>query len=227
MAAGERRSARLAAAAAVAACAWLLATPASAQTLNPYGPRAERGFGHRDAFAFTLEQVFGFEHLELGSEDSNGNSHTQSYDTKPMGALYWGDVGLFSVSQNGLTLGTLLGFTHVFVPSGSDSAVGNGSEDATIIRLKPRIGYAGAATPSFGYWLRGGPSFFTAFSGSDNQVYSFAAGAEAYVVITPYPHFSVLLGPNFDINIFGRDHDGNPAKVTQYGMSVGLMGELW
>lgn len=196
-----------------AAVALLLAAPASAQMTNPYGPRAERGFGNRDSFVFSVENIFGFEHLELGQ---SGSSDTTSIDSKVMDPFFWGNVGLFGMYDSGLTLGAVVGLTHEFQKG----------DDFTILRLKPRVGYAGSATQYFGYWIRGGPSLYTSVSG-DSTVNVFSFGAEAYGVITPVPHLGILVGPNADISIYGHDNQGNKWKLTEYGLECGLMGEFW
>ncbi len=197
----------------------LLAAPASAQTNNPYGTRAERGFGNRDSFVFSVENVFGFQHLEFGQSGSSG---TTSIDTKVMHPFFWGNVGFFGVYDSGLSLGGLVGVTHEFVHNDAF----NPGHDFTILRLKPRVGYAGSVTPFFGYWVRGGPSLFSTISG-DSKVNIFSFGGEAYAVVSPVPHFGILIGPNADIYIYGRDNHGKKESLTAYGLTCGLMGEFW
>lgn len=191
----------------------LCAAPAFAQETNPYGTRAERGFGNRDSFVFSVENIFGFQHLEFGQSGSSGSA---SIDSKVMDPFFWGNVGLFGMYDNGLTLGGVVGLTHEFQKG----------DDFTILRLKPRVGYAGSATQYFGYWLRGGPSLYSSFSG-DTQINVLSLGAEAYAVVTPVPHLGILIGPNVDISVYGRDNHSTKEKLTEYGLMCGLMGEFW
>lgn len=195
------------------ATALLSAVPAFAQS-GRFGPRAERGFGNRNSILFSVENIFGYEHAET---KMLGSSSTRSTDSGVMYPLYWGNVGVFVAYDSGLTFGGLVGASHYFVDS---------SNDFTFLRLEPRIGYAGSVDEYFGYWVRGGPSLFSTFSG-DEKSNIFAAGAEAYAVITPVPHLNVLVGPNADISIYGRDNHGTKQKFTEYGLMCGLMGEFW
>lgn len=192
------------------ACAGLIgsaAPPASAQLTSRFGTRAERGFGNRDAVLFSVENVLGLEHFVMGS---------LSVDARPMTPLYWGNLGVSVVDRSGFTFGGTFGASHVFLDS-------KDQRDVTLVRLRPRVGYAGSTTQWFGYWLRGGPSMMLARLGGDDTVVSALFGAEAYAVITPVPHLGLLIGPSLDYGVYTK----NAGTTYEYGLSAGLFGEFW
>ncbi len=93
-----------------------------------------------------------------------------------------------------------------------------------MLRLGPRIGYAGTLQKSLGYWLRGGPSFFGFFSDGDDA-YNLTASIEALATITPAPRFSILFGPNVDVHVWGKQGDED-TEFRAIGFSAGMMGEF-
>ena len=178
------------------------------------------GFGARDSFVLSFERVFGFQTQELGDGDED-----PTIDSVGLYPFLWGNVGFFGVEDGGLSYGTTVGVGHLSSPGFDDDAT------FTLARLGPRIGYAGhvATTPWFGYWLRGGPSFLLAFLEQENEnatSFAIAATLEAYAVMTPVPHFGVMLGPHVDIHLYG-DAEGEDFVYRSYGLTLGLMGEFW
>ncbi len=206
------RSGKLGAGIAFAVTTWVAA--ASAQTAQP-------GFGERDAFVFSVENVFGFQSQSFGDTD---------IDSKGLQPAFWGDVGLFGVRSSGFSYGALLGVSHLRLSQSSSS----NTSSITVLRLGPRLGWAGATKNSFlGFWLRGGPSVFALTTDDDSSdaswFYALAISAEAYMVITPAPHLGIVAGPHFDIHLIGNDPDGSDdeAKYSSVGFGVGLMGEFY
>lgn len=175
-------------------------------------------FGERDSFAFTVENLLGIVTTSVGQGDESS-----SVDTLGMLPPYWGDVGLFSMSPNGFNWGALVGFEHLAVTDGAD---------VTLLKLRPRLGWATSKNQTLGAWLRGGPSLMMAHSGAedggDAQTSElFALGFEGYVVITPAEHVGILFGPHADFHLVGHASEGDDPTYSSYGLSFGLMGEIW
>lgn len=191
-----------------------LAGSASAQA--PVAP-GKSGFGDRDAFVLSVERMFGYQQQEIDD---------RTHDSVGLHPVYWGHLGLFSVSQSGLTFGALLGASYLRLGSDSSDPLDDGDDtEVAILRVAPRIGYAGSVDAKVGYWLRAGPSaLFAITEGNDAKL--FALGFEALAVVTPVAHVGILFGPNVDIHLYGRQGD----EKTEYkalGLSAGLLGEFW
>jgi hypothetical protein len=195
---------------AVAAATGVLLWPSIAEAQEPQSQR----FGERDAFVFSVERILGFQQQDLGE---------RTYDSMGLQPLYWGNVGLFGIWDSGLTFGATFGFTYL------KSELFNDDDDGVaIMRVGPRIGYAGSTTTAgVGYWLRGGPSGLFAISDNDSD-YAFAASIEAYAVFTPVPHLGILVGPHADFHLFGDEVDGeSESEFSSFGLTVGVMGVFW
>ncbi len=191
------------------AAAGLICGTASAQ--EPAAPASTGKFGERDAFLFTVERIFGFQSQKQCLDDS-----CQTIDSVGLHPIYWGHIGLFGQQDNGLNYGSLIGFTYLREFLGSD--------DAALLRLGPRVGYAGTLQKNIGYWLRGGPSLFTTFSDGDDAV-SVEASVEAFAVVTPVDRVGLLFGPNIDIHLWGKQGDAD-FQLRAIGFSFALMGEF-
>jgi len=192
------------------ACAFALglaATPAAAQE----GGR----FGQRDAFVLSVERIVGFQNQKF---DEDGGS----VDSTGLQPVYWGSLGLFSMSSSGLNFGALFGVTRLDLDQGFFGDP-DGLE-VTLVQLRPRIGYAGTEKEGrFGYWVRGGPTLVYAHS-EDNDSQAFAAGFEAYAVFFPAPRIGVMLGPHAEFHLAGSG-DGDPYYKST-GLTAGIMGEF-
>ncbi|MBK7586015.1 MAG: hypothetical protein IPI67_38250 [Myxococcales bacterium] len=205
---------------AIALAVALSSSPARAQSAAPGSH-----FGERDEFIFSVEKLFGFQNQKFS--DDGG-----SYESKGFHPIYWGGVGLFSMSASGLNFGVLFGVTRFQFDLGDNKVTSN------VIQLRPRIGYGGTEKAGrFGYWIRGGPTSLIAFSKNEdtnstgnnssenNSAYTFGVGAEAYAVFFPVPHVGILVGPHADFHIAGGG-DGDP-KYSAYGLTTGIMGEFY
>jgi len=197
----------------VFSCVLLSLAPASAWAQDGGG-----GFGARDSFAFTVENVFGYVSTSVGAGDK-----TVSVDTTGLLPPYWGDVGLFSMSPGGVNWGALLGFEHLIHPERR--------RERDERQAPTAIGYA-TSKNWLGFWLRGGPSFLFAHESGDEDSYSsssamLALGFEAYAVMMPVDHVGILLGPHADIHLLGSASKGDDPSYSSYGLSLGLMGEIW
>ncbi len=195
--------------------------PCTLLTLAPAGAWAQDSggdFGARDSFAFTVENVFGYVSTSIGVGDE-----TVSVDMMGLLPPYWGDVGLFSMSTSGINWGALLGFEHLVPKDGGNM---------TMVKLRPRVGYATSKKNWLGFWLRGGPSVLLARESGDEDSDSsrsalLALGFEACAVMMPVDHIGILLGPHADIHLLGSASQGDDPSYSSYGLSFGLMGEIW
>jgi hypothetical protein len=206
----------LSAATAVGAlCAVLAWSPGVAAQEGRFGKMSERGFGNRDEFVFSVERIFGFQNQDFGGDES--------YDSLGMHPIYWGDLGFWGVWDTGLTFGGLVGITHFNFDLGDSN-----SSEATLMLLRPRIGYAGSQNSVLGYWLRAGPTVLWVIDDDGDSQRALALGGEAYAVFTPVPHVGILVGPHAEFHIKGgRTDSGSRPQYSSYGLTMGLMGEFW
>ena len=182
------------------------ASRASAQEPAP-------GFGRRDAFVFSVERIFGYQSQTFGS---------QTVDSTGYHPLYWSGLGFHGVMSSGLTVGALVGATFLSLKQADTNAT---AEKATLIWLRPRIGYAGTLQNHFGYWIRGGPTVLFSIdheSGDTHDAFSF--GGEAYAVFELAPHVDLMFGPHVEFKL-AADEDDN--KYASVGLTFGLMGEFY
>jgi len=93
----------------------------------------------------------------------------------------------------------------------------NHGGSASGVLLAPRVGYAISFSNAFGFWPRGGFTFWS-FGGNDE----FGLTMEAMFYGSPVEHFAFTFGPVIDIGIAGNgDHD----RAHSIGIiSGGIMG---
>jgi hypothetical protein len=85
------------------------------------------------------------------------------------------------------------------------------------VLLAPRVGYAFAFNDTFGFWPRGGFSFWS-FDHDDE----FALTLEAIFYASPVEHFAFTFGPTIDIGIAG---DSDFDRQHSIGIvTAGIMG---
>ena len=186
------------------------------------------GFGDTTNGLFTVENAFGFSESSL-TETIDGKSGTVSFDDKGfLPGLLGPRLGLFGASDH-VTYGAVFSAWWA-KPVGQGSDTGN---SIFALTLGPRIGYAGSVPkqPILGYWVRTGPTLMylhsekgsgTASSTSNAGYFDWAI--EAYGVIHPVDHFGILVGPAFDIALFGKD-SGNDEKLGVISLAVGLVAD--
>jgi hypothetical protein len=187
----------------------VLAFGTNAWGQEPAPQPVKSGFGKRDSFVFSLERVLGVQNQDFGGDFD--------IDSKALHPIFWGHLGLFAVNDGGFSAGALIGFSHLDL---------DGDSSITIARLGPRLGYAGALTPSLGYWLRAGPSFLLLSSEEDTS-WALGVSIEPMAVITPVDHFGILFGIHADVHIVGEEEGDEESEYSSAGMSLGLMGEFW
>lgn len=184
------------------------ASNAGAQEPVPKGSR----FGERSSFVLSAERLAGYQSQEIGES---------SVDSIGFHPIYWSGLGLHGVMDSGLTLGTLLGVTYLSFSNEDDDE----SSKATLIWLRPRIGYAGSLEKNFGYWARLGPTALLAIDhDDDNGSQALSAGLELYAVIMASPHVGFLVGPHVEIKL-AADEDEN--KYGSVGFTLGLLGDIY
>jgi hypothetical protein len=178
---------------------------------------------------FSLENVFGFtETTESIHDDRTGRDASQSFDDKGFFPGFLGPrIGVHGVSDH-ITYGALFGVWWA-------KPVGQGTDNSGSIytfSFSPRIGYVGTVPkqPILGYWLRTGPSFMYVHienggsASSSSNVGFIDWGIDAFGVVRPVDHFAILIGPSFDIAIYGKASDTNE-KLGVLGLGVGLMAD--
>jgi hypothetical protein len=201
-----------------------LSARASAQeSAKSRGP----GFGERDSFVLSVERILGYQSQTVGQNcNSAGDCSDETLDSAGFHPLYWSGLGLHSVMSSGLTVGALIGYTYLSEESASSNSSGT---KASLVFLRPRIGYAGSVQKGLGYWLRIGPTVLLSIDHKSSDTGDkfhdiFAAGGEAYAVIEAAPHVDVLLGPHVEIFI---GSDTKSEKYSSVGLTLGLAGDFY
>jgi hypothetical protein len=179
-------------------------------------------FGKRDELVLSVERIAGFQSLQVGDG--------QSVEGLGFHPYFWGCIGLNSVQSSGLSLGVLLGATHIRIPAQDPN---DSDSSATFFQARPRVGYAGWLDSGFGYWLRVGPTAVMKFDHDAGDThYAFGLGAEAYVVFRAAEHVAILAGPHVDPSLIGdkqTDENGeeHESEFGSYGLTVGIAGEFF
>lgn len=188
------------------------------------GSPPAQGFGKRAHFIFGIDNLFGFSSDRFESADGSGGDSDTIDHSGLIPGLFGPRIGLHGVLDSGVTLGANLGMTYL----NRFRTGANSSDDADgmfITTVAPRIGYAGSFKPTFGYWVRGGPSLRLIIPDEGKSTHLVGAGFELLGVITPVEHLGVTVGPTFDIGLTGGTGSNNFTYST-YGLSVGLLTDL-
>jgi hypothetical protein len=212
--------------------------------------KAEAGPVPKGTFTLSGERLTGVMHVsETVSNPAPVGDRTTSVTTVSLLGSGIGAVNAFGTALgaprvgfdgfiiDGLSLGGTLSFVSTsYNPDGPDN-------DMTLsaFSIAPRVGYAYMFTNVVGIWPRGGLSYIhESISPEDNNAtstsfHAFAFDVEAPLIITPVEHFSILVGPLFDVTFGGEQTAttrNNGVKVdvsrddslTQFGLAAGLMG---
>lgn len=123
----------------------------------------------------------------------------------------------------------------------TDAGSADGPTNSTFV-ISPRVGYAMAFDETFSLWPRAGITYISSKSettttgatgGTSTDSFSgMALTVEAMVGISPIEHFAILAGPYVDYGLSGTVKNEPPsgpstetdAKVTSYGLTVGILG---
>ena len=191
----------------------LAAAGAHAQNADtPAKPRDTSDFGRRSSVVLGIDNVFGY--LNEGISKRGGDLEDKGF----FPGVYGPRFGFDSVGTNGLTIGTGLQLWRAHL-KGSDG-------DATIVHLAPRIGYAAPLGKSVGAWIRGGPNAMSQFAKDESQIY-LSLRLEAFFVVTPVPHFGLMLGPSLDFGLVtSRSKGSSEGTWHSQGFLLGMFGEL-
>jgi hypothetical protein len=183
------------------------AREASADPSEVSSEPSAAGFGKRASFLLALDNAVGISSERLGrSPDAVG----------VMGVfpgVFGPRIGLHGATSDGVTIGANVGLGMLVLGGGGSFAR---------LSVAPRVGYAGSASPTFGYWFRGGPSLHYLHADGGGGGALLGAGFEGFAVITPVDHMGVLLGPTAELGLTGTDG----VKYTSFGFSVGLVADL-
>jgi hypothetical protein len=135
--------------------------------------------------------------------------------------------------------GSLLYFTQS-TETETDAGSADGPTTSTFA-ISPRVGYAMAFDETFSLWPRAGITYFSSKSESDSAtgtgtdtrtVSGLDLTVEAMVGISPIENFAILVGPYVDLGLSGTAKDEPAggtsseadAKLTSYGLAVGILG---
>ena len=237
------------------------APPATAAALPgavPSGPPPPRLGARPGQLAFSAERLFGLSSWTATIEPDGGreyevtgtgvnllwgsaNTGADEFDTNPY-AVPRLAVDVFPIY--GLSVGLSLGYSS---SSGEAEAPGTGRQtdlaSISAFAIAPRVGFAHMFGDYFGVWPRAGftyikvtvhPSGPAESAGERDDETSFhSISLEGMFVISPVPHFAVVLGPLIDIGVGGEREDEEESAlyrdditVTNFGIVAGLVGYL-
>jgi hypothetical protein len=198
-----------------------------------------------------LVNIISFESAKT-STTTNGMATSQTTNQWTLAASAIGPFGttFFTIPRLGadyvvgshVTVGLdLLAWTTL--SRGIDRTFGSTTNSQNLVKVSllgaaPRVGYVLSFTDSIAFWPRLGVSFAESFvGGSDTTVNQFAIDVEPLFALSPAPHFSITLGPVFDIPITGTQSTSatNPltgattttsTDAAQFygGLTLGLLG---
>ena len=246
------------------ATALLVAETASAQ--DKVSNTGDIGVRAKGTLIVSADRMFGFTSWSARAEQDvpavgtvvNKSSYTQF-------GLLWGGgvsgtVNPFAAPRisvdytviDGLTIGGSLGFLSDGTKTSGESRGVTSEKDGPTTSgfvFAPRVGYILGFGQNFGLWLRGGITYWTYSSSTDNangagvittdkvSVNGFALNLEPTFVISPVDHFGFYVGGVLDLPLSGKfkderitpgrtDSTETTYKILNLGLTTGLMGWL-
>lgn len=181
----------------------------------------EGGFGADGNFVFSAERLFGFSNDKFSLDDPGNDvtykgfgfgwsgAGTTPYNSPRLGLDYF-------ISSN-LSVGGALGYSTFEVEDGNDSSG---------FILAPRVGYMLGISDVFGFWPRGG---FTYYTFDDPDFDQLGLTLEALFSIAPRPGFGFITGVVFDLGFSGeRDIGQRNVDFTDRNIALvfGIAGAL-
>jgi hypothetical protein len=178
------------------------------------------------------------------------NYPTQTFYNVPRFGFDYTVIPSLTVGGNIIFYATLGGSTDTqTVDAGVTSEDKRDAASVTIWGIAPRVGYIIPIGDMFAIWPRGGPAYYhqsaktTVTSPGPNPQQStettstsqFALSIDPQFVITPFPHFGIMVGPAIDIPISGSvTHENSAPGATtsksydssemHIGLTAGLLG---
>jgi len=186
--------------------------------------QAQDSFGKPLDVSFAVERPFGFYWTSAnvdppgpGDFDIDGNGF----------ALGWSQDGHYSGLQiprfgvdvfviERLSVGGALGFMSWDVENDDGDTIAD--RDGFI--FAPRVGYFIDFSEHFGFWPRGG---FTYYTMDDPDQHEFLLTLEGYFTFAPRDGFGFLFGPTIDFGLSG-EYDDADFNERSLGIMIGMFG---
>lgn len=180
---------------------------------------------------FSAERLFGITgtHLRDPAFPQNGYDDWTALSFGSRGSSYQApfDVPRFAFDYlviEHLSIGGALGYASV----NPDRQV-----DASEFLLAPRVGYLYSFGRVVAIWPRGGITYHSMNVDDDRDNFGDSDGLaltmECPFTFAPTPHFAFMVGPTFDIDMFGTRHtpiNEVTHKFRTFGLNAGLVGWL-
>ncbi len=205
----------------------ILATALVLLTVSPHA-RAQSNFGKRLDIALGVERAFGFYTGQSNVEMNNGNDVKVDHQGFSLGWAHTEQplpvfvprfsFDIFVIDK--LSVGTAFGF--VSQDNDTDVAGLGGDNGRGGLIFAPRVGYVIDLNDMFGFWPRGGFTFYDLDHPDQSQL---LLTLEPYFTLTPREGFGFLFGPVIDLGFSGEFGD-NDLTQRSFGISIGLFGWL-
>ncbi|MCA9647437.1 MAG: hypothetical protein H6718_22355 [Polyangiaceae bacterium] len=183
----------------------------------------EGGFGAEGNFVFSAERLFGFSNDKFSFDTPNDDERTfkgfgfgwsggrsTPYNTPRLGLDYF-------INDN-LSIGGAFGYASLDI---SDDA-----NDPSGFILAPRVGYMIGISDVFGFWPRGGLTYYTFDDPDFDQV---GLTLEGLFSIAPRPGFGFITGVVLDLGFSGsQDFGQTSVDYTDRNIALvfGIAGSL-
>ncbi len=180
---------------------------------------ANETWGKQGDVVLAIERPFGLYFAEVdpeGPEEFDSNAIELGLRRRSLIGFSDARVGVDFFIIDQLSLGGGVGFASYDDP------------DLTRFLVAPRVGYYLGFSDLFGFWPRGG---FTFYTGGDPDIWQLAVTLEGMFTISPSKSYAFMFGPVVDLGFAGEvDPPGPAAEFDQteqlLGISVGMAGLL-
>lgn len=182
---------------------------------------AQDSFGKPMDISFAVERPFGF-FWGSARVDPPGQAREYHYDGNGF-ALGWSQdrnyspvlaprfgFDIFVIER--LSVGGSLGFISRNLEGDNDDRNG--------FIFAPRVGYFIDFSDHFGFWPRGGLTFYNLHDSDQDQ---FLLALEGYFTFAPRDGFGFLFGPTFDFGLGGEAGDSDYNERV-FGIMIGMFG---
>jgi hypothetical protein len=213
------RSALLVAVAALVGTATLVARASTARADDRTTPESPN-FGRRSHLIVTAENILGGASESISTSQSTSGEET-SLNSNGLFAGYTGPrVGAHAAFGPSITAGMGLGVWAV-----KDTTSKDKPQTTSVVRVAPRIGWIPALGPFLGLWLRAGPTFVV-LDAPNGKLTFVDLSFDALVAWTPFQHFGVIVGPQFDVAVSGKSEGSSDIRYQSSAFFAGLFVDL-
>ena len=201
---------------------------ASIAASPPAQAAAPLRFGDRGQFVVSTAQTLplvGYSHRASGGSLIYGDDLDEPVYNAPRLVLDFVVLRRFTIGTDVLASFTL----------GGDAKKKGEKPSVSLLGVAPHVGYVLAPNSIIAFWPRAGITYYAlteenaALSSTHRQL-SFSVAA--HLVVTPFPHLGVTMGPSMDVPITGKvvTRDGvtgasveSPSTAFHVGFSAGLL----